>query len=104
MIEDGRVRAILERWNLWNPMTAAHWKMDANPQSKAVACAVSAAVRAQQARATPAGATRSGCGAIITDETVASNRLGIECPAWDWEFPSKMPKYQTKRSDYARIQ
>jgi len=34
LIADGTVRRILERWNLWNAMTASEWKMSVEPQSK----------------------------------------------------------------------
>lgn len=34
LIRDGTVRRILEKWNLWNPMTAKAWGMDAKPQTQ----------------------------------------------------------------------
>lgn len=37
LIKDGSIRAILERWSLWNAMTAKAWSMDVEPKSKAVA-------------------------------------------------------------------
>lgn len=37
MIKDGTLRRILERWNLWNGMTAKAWGMSLEPQTKAVA-------------------------------------------------------------------
>jgi polar amino acid transport system substrate-binding protein len=33
MIEDGRLRKILERWNLWNQTTAKAWNQSVQPQS-----------------------------------------------------------------------
>lgn len=33
LIQDGTVRAILERWNLWNEQTATAWNMDPTPRS-----------------------------------------------------------------------
>jgi polar amino acid transport system substrate-binding protein len=36
LIQNGTVRAILERWNLWNGPTATAWKMDPTPQSSPV--------------------------------------------------------------------
>lgn len=37
LIQDGTIRSILERWNLWNAMTAREWKMEEKPRSRAVA-------------------------------------------------------------------
>jgi polar amino acid transport system substrate-binding protein len=37
MIKDGTIRKILERWNLWNGMTAKAWGMSVEPQTKALA-------------------------------------------------------------------
>lgn len=37
MIKDGTIRKILERWNLWNGMTAKAWGMSLEPQTKAYA-------------------------------------------------------------------
>lgn len=37
LIRNGTIRAILERWNLWNPMTANAWGMDPVPQAKPAA-------------------------------------------------------------------
>jgi len=34
LIVNGTVRAILEKWNLWNSLSADAWKMDATPQGK----------------------------------------------------------------------
>ncbi len=39
LIQDGTVRAILERWNLWNEMTAKAWNMDPAPSGPAPAYA-----------------------------------------------------------------
>jgi polar amino acid transport system substrate-binding protein len=36
LINDGTVRAILERWGIWNEATAKEWKMDPKPQTPAV--------------------------------------------------------------------
>jgi polar amino acid transport system substrate-binding protein len=37
LIRDGTLRTILERWNLWNSLTAKAWHMDAQSLTKAVA-------------------------------------------------------------------
>lgn len=34
LIKDGSIRKILERWYLWNPMTAKAWGMSIEPQTK----------------------------------------------------------------------
>lgn len=36
LIRDGTVRAILEKWGIWNEATAKEWKMDPKPQTPAV--------------------------------------------------------------------
>jgi polar amino acid transport system substrate-binding protein len=37
LIRNGKLRLILEKWNIWNAKTAAAWKMSVEPQSKPVA-------------------------------------------------------------------
>jgi polar amino acid transport system substrate-binding protein len=37
LIKDGTIRTILEKWNLWNPMTANAWGMDTVSKTKPVA-------------------------------------------------------------------
>ena len=37
LIKDGSIRKVLERWNLWNAMTAKAWGMSVEPQAQAVA-------------------------------------------------------------------
>ena len=37
LIKNGTARAILEKWNLWNPLTAKAWGMDATPLTKPIA-------------------------------------------------------------------
>lgn len=36
MIRDGTIRGILEKWGIWNEMTAKEWKMDPTPKTPAV--------------------------------------------------------------------
>ncbi|MGZ3722507.1 MAG: ABC transporter permease subunit [Bdellovibrionales bacterium] len=37
LIRNGTIRTILEKWNLWNPMTAKAWGMDTTPLTKPTA-------------------------------------------------------------------
>lgn len=37
LIRNGTIRTILEKWNLWNSLTAQAWKMDTTPLTKPIA-------------------------------------------------------------------